>query len=117
MRIIEGQSVFGGIAIGPVFVFKRQKQNIVLQPVSGTTRELQRFEAAREETKNCLAELYQTAQKRVGAENAEIFNIHAMMLDDADYVSSITHIIRTQNANAEYAVSVTADNFGKLFSG
>ena len=101
MRITEGQSVFGGIAIGPVFVFKRQKQNIVLSPISDTQHEVERFEAAREETKSQLATLYATAQKRVGAENAEIFNIHAMMLDDADYVSSITHIIRTQNANAE----------------
>ena len=38
-----------------------------------------------------------------------------MMLDDQDYLDSITNMIETQNINAEYAVAVTGDNFAKMF--
>ena len=39
-----------------------------------------------------------------------------MMLEDEDYNESIQNIIDTQKVNAEYAVSVTADNFAEMFS-
>lgn len=38
------------------------------------------------------------------------------MLDDDDYIESIYSIIESQSVNAEYAVAVTADNFGEMFS-
>ena len=117
MQVLDGQTVFGGIAIGPAYLFTRKTQTITLERVENIHEEIARFEQARLQAQAQLGELYERAQLRVGEENAEIFNIHAMMLDDADYCSSITHIIRTQSANAEYAVGVTADNFSKLFSG
>ena len=39
-----------------------------------------------------------------------------MMLEDDDYVSSITNMIETQNVNAEFAVATTGDNFAEMFS-
>ena len=117
MQVLDGQTVFGGIAIGPAYLFTRKTQTITLERVENIHEEIARFEQARLQAQAQLGDLYERAQLRVGEENAEIFNIHAMMLDDADYCSSITHIIRTQSANAEYAVGVTADNFSKLFSG
>lgn len=117
MYSLDGQSVFGGIAIGPVHLFEKKEQTVTLTRIEDVKAELARFEEARKAAQAQLYALHETAQQRVGEENAEIFNIHAMMLDDADYISSVTHIIRTQNANAEYAALVTGDNFAKLFSG
>lgn len=54
--------------------------------------------------------------KEVGEQNAAIFEIHRMMLDDEDYNDSVTNIINTQSVNAEYAVSVTGDNFSNMFA-
>ena len=48
--------------------------------------------------------------------NAAIFEVHQMMLDDLDYVESITNMIRTQEVNAEFAVASTGDNFSKMFA-
>ena len=56
------------------------------------------------------------ALKEVGETNAQIFEIHMMMLEDDDYNESIQNIIDTQKVNAEYAVSITADNFAEMFS-
>ena len=48
--------------------------------------------------------------------NAAVFEVHAMMVEDGDYVDSIVNIIETQQVNAEYAVAVTGDNFSKMFA-
>ena len=39
-----------------------------------------------------------------------------MMLDDLDYVESITNMIETQQVNAEFAVASTGDNFAQMFA-
>lgn len=38
------------------------------------------------------------------------------MLDDLDYVESITNMIETQQVNAEFAVASTGDNFAQMFA-
>ena len=45
-----------------------------------------------------------------------IFEEHQMMLDDLDYVESITNMISTQGINAEFAVAATGDNFAEMFA-
>ena len=78
--------------------------------------EIKRFEDAKEEAKKQLQELHDKALKEVGEANAEIFEVHQMMLDDGDYVDSITNIITSQLVNAEYAVATTGDNFSQMFA-
>lgn len=39
-----------------------------------------------------------------------------MMLDDDDYNESIRGIITEQSVNAQYAVSVTCENFAQMFT-
>ena len=59
---------------------------------------------------------FNKALKEVGEANAQIFEIHIMMLEDEDYNESIANIIDTQQVNAEYAVAVTSDNFAEMFA-
>ena len=63
-----------------------------------------------------LGELYEKALLEVGRSSAMIFQIHQMMLEDVDYVGSITNMIQNQGQNAEYAVSVTAAKFANMFA-
>lgn len=63
-----------------------------------------------------LRALYDKALIEIGEANAQIFDIHQMMLEDLDYIDSVTNIIENQQMNAEYAVAVTADNFAMMFS-
>lgn len=112
----KGKSVYGGIAIGKIHIMAKKEQSIVRQKVEDTDQEIRRFEEAKEEAKNQLAQLYEKAKAEVGEANAAIFEIHQMMLDDGDYVDSIENIIKGQSVNAEYAVGVTADNFAEMFS-
>ena len=45
-----------------------------------------------------------------------MFNIHAMMLDDDDFVDAIKEIINGQHMCAEYAVKKAGDNQAAVFA-
>lgn len=116
MKILKGKSVFGGIAIGKISVFKKRQNQIKRYHVKNIQEEIKRFQEARDTAKKQIQGLYNKALKQVGEADAMIFDVHQMMLDDPDYIESITNIINTQNVNAEYAVGTTADNFAVMFA-
>ena len=115
MQVYSGKSVFGGIAIGKISVYRKNEQQVKCVRTEDTKGELARYEAAKAAAIEQLQELYQKALKEVGEANAAIFEIHQMMLDDGDYNESVENIIETQKVNAEYAVAVTGDNFAQMF--
>ncbi len=110
-----GKGVYGAIAIGKISVFKRKEVSVKRTRVEDTEQEKQRVETAKALATAQLQEIYDKALKEVGEANAQIFEIHMMMLEDIDYNDSIQNIIDTQSVNAEYAVAVTADNFAEMF--
>ena len=116
MKVYQGKSVFSGVAIGRICVYKREQQQVVRSKISDVEREIRRFHEAKDAAVVQLEELYEKAVKEVGEANAAIFEIHQMMLNDGDYVESIENIIRTQEVNAEYAVGTTSDNFAAMFA-
>ena len=116
MRIIKGQGVCGGVAFGKLEIIKKNFKTIKKSRVENTKKELERFEKAKEKATEQLKELYQKALDTIGEENAMIFDIHLMMLDDQDYLDSIKANINGQKLNAESAVANTADNFAEMFS-
>ena len=116
MKICNGKSVFGGVAIGKISVYNKEQQQIERYHVENVEEEIERFEKAKEEAMSQLKGLYEKALAEVGEANAMIFEVHQMMLEDLDYNESITNMISTQKVNSEYAVGVTADNFAQIFS-
>lgn len=117
MITIKGQGVCGGVAFGKIELLKKASSIIQRTRVSDTEAEIGRFEMARKKASEQLKELYEKALSEVGEENAMIFDIHLMMLDDADYIDSIKLNIKSQKLNAESAVAITADNFAEMFAG
>lgn len=116
MFTYTGKTVFNGIAIGKIYYYAKNEQAVKSVKIADADAEIDRFEAAKESAVGQLQDLYQRALKEVGEENAAIFEIHAMMLEDDDYVDSIVNIIKTEQVNAEYAVAVTGDNFSRMFA-
>ncbi len=111
---IKGKSVFGGIAIGRIAVFRDKGSKIKSVEIEDVDAEIKRFNDAREVAKEQLKELYEKALVEVGEGNAAIFDVHQMMLDDLDYVETIENMIKSKQ-NAEYAVKSTGDTFADMF--
>lgn len=116
MTILTGKGVYGAIALGRISVFTRKEASVKRVHIDDTAAEKARVEAAKEKATAQLQEIYNKALKEVGEANAQIFEIHMMMIEDEDYNDSISSIIDTQSVNAEYAVAVTADNFAEMFA-
>ena len=114
--VLEGKSVFGGIAIGRLSIYNKKENQVKREKITDVEAEITRFTEAKETAKEQLKGFYEKAVKEVGEVNAAIFEVHQMMLDDLDYVESITNMIRTQEVNAEFAVASTGDNFSKMFA-
>jgi phosphotransferase system enzyme I (PtsI) len=112
----SGKKVFNGIAIGKIKFYEKEENRVVRKKIEDPDAEIARYEKAKEKATEQLNELYEKALAEVGEANAEIFNVHIMMLDDDDYNDSIRNMIKSQNVNAEYAVAVTGDNFAEMFA-
>ncbi|MCM1172448.1 MAG: phosphoenolpyruvate--protein phosphotransferase [Clostridium sp.] len=116
MNKYTGKGVYSAIAIGKISVYKRQEASVKRVRIQDAAAEKERVAKAKELSNKQLSEIYEKALKEVGETNAQIFEIHMMMLEDEDYNESIENIIETQMVNAEYAVAVTSDNFAEMFA-
>ncbi len=115
MLEFNGKSVYNALAMGKLCFYNRESRTVKRIKINDPKAEVLRFNTARSEAKKQLKELYQKALAEVGEANAQIFQIHLLMLDDEDYHGAISAMIRNQSVNAEYAVSYTSDLFAKTF--
>ncbi len=104
-----------GIAFGKISFIKRAASEFEKTSVKNIEAECERFEKARQHAISQLTALYDASLEKLGEQNAVLFQIHQMMLDDPDYVSSIVEVIRKEKCNAEYAVHKVALKFEKNF--
>ena len=111
-----GKNIFNGIAIGRIRFYAKTENRVSRTEIQDVEKEIARYHEAREEASAQLEKLYEKALAEVGEANAEIFNVHIMMLEDDDYNESVENIITTQRVNAEYAVASTGDNFAEMFA-
>ena len=116
MKKFAGKGVYGAVAIGRISVFKKKDLSVKRVHRDDTADEIKRVECAKNQAREQIKKLYEKALKEVGEANAQIFEVHMMMLDDEDYNGSIENIIETQKVNAEYAIAVTADHFAEMFA-
>ncbi len=116
MKTMHGTGVSGGIAMGRIAFFNKNKAPLSLTRIEDGEKEVLRFQQAREAASAQLERLYAKALERVGREDAAIFQIHLMLLSDRDYVDSAEAMIRGFDMNAEYAVKLTSDNFANMLA-
>ena len=115
MITCQGKSVFSGVAIGKIFVYKKADNTVEKYQVEDAAAEFERFKAAQAKAITQLQALYEKTCKDIGEEEAMIFEMHQQLLEDLDYVESIQGIIEGDKMNAEYAVFVTAEQFAAMF--
>ena len=115
MLTLKGKSVSNGITIGPLALFHRNTISTAVRKITDPEAEVARFQKAREASISQLQALYEKAVEKVGEEQAAVFEVHQMMLDDDDYIESIETQIRDEKLNAEAAVDNTAQQFATMF--
>lgn len=115
MTTLHGQGVSRGVAIGPIH--RLGSGPAELRPRSGAVpeEELARFEAARAQAGVELEEIYQQTLETLGEENALLFQIHQMVLEDPDFCEGVEERIR-DGADAAYAVQEASRDAAAAFA-
>lgn len=115
MLVVKGKSVFSGITMGLLALFHRNTVSTARRRIKDTDTEVERFQEARLASIEQLKDMYEKAVQKVGEEEAAVFEVHQMMLDDDDYIDNIVTLISQEKINAEAAVEETAQQFSEMF--
>lgn len=116
MITIQGKGVSKGIAKGPLYFFQRSDTTVTLKVVSDIEAEKARLAVAQEQSIRQLNALAEKCQKDAGEEMAVLFETHAMLVEDEDFVECITSLIDEESCNAEYAVEQAGIRFAAMFA-
>ena len=111
----EGIIASPGIAIAKAFVYDKVEVEVTEKKVDDAAAEVARLQTALEKSKEQILKIKEKAASDLGEEEAEIFEAHAMVLDDPEFVDSITAEINTNGVNAEFAVKTVTDRFFEMF--
>lgn len=113
MNWFEGISLCPGGAVGPIHVLPAltNQKGVSLPTVE---EELERLEAARETALARLEEQRAAAREQLGEEEAEIFRLHTLMLEDQDFVETAQKAVRAGRC-AEDGVREAEETFAAAF--
>ena len=116
MKVGTGKSILNGIAIGKIKIYKAPKLEISGELVKDPQAEVARFNDAVEKAIEQQNVLYEKALEAAGEESAEIFSVHAMMLEDEDLTDAVHEVITRGKHTAEYATKQAFDNQAEVFA-
>ena len=116
MITIQGKGVSKGIAKGPLYFFQRSDTTVTLKVVSDIEAEKARLAVAQEQSIQQLNALAEKCRDDAGEEMAVLFETHAMLVEDEDFVECITSLIDEKSCNAEYAVEQAGIQFAAMFA-
>lgn len=115
MENYSGRSVMKGIAVGRIRLHRKTDIRVTAQKGSNPEAERERLLDAVKTAGEQLARLYEEALTNVGEDYAQIFDIHRMLLEDADYLKTAADIV-AEGYHAVYAVDRAGTQFAERFA-
>ena len=113
--VMRGIGVGRGCAAGALHFLQRAEVSAVHAPYRGKEAELARFHEALEAVNAQLEALRKRAVRELGESEAEIFEIHAMLLSDEDFTETAEAAIAS-GQTAEGAVKDAAKTFSEALA-
>lgn len=113
MLILKGNALVKRIVFGKCSFFKRNEVKKV--DITDPDAEIRRFEKIKDLISKQLNEFYHQTMTKYGAENAGIFKIHGMIIEDSLYNETVLGFIKNQKVNAEYAVFLACKEISGMF--
>ncbi|MGI6606614.1 MAG: phosphoenolpyruvate--protein phosphotransferase [Peptococcia bacterium] len=115
--MIKGIAASPGIVVGKAHLLKEypiviNEQKIAVEQVEA---ELAKLNEAIDKSKRQLEVIRDKAEKEMGADKAEIFNAHLMMLEDEVFLDEIREKIKAESIPAEYALTLVVAAYTEMF--
>ncbi|MGA3265782.1 MAG: phosphoenolpyruvate--protein phosphotransferase [Verrucomicrobiota bacterium] len=118
-RIFRGIAVSAGVCRGKILVLHRTRHVIGRRELTEAEvpGEVQRFEQALVRTRHQILELQRKVMKELGANEANIFDAHLLMLEDQVLVGEVIRAVREQKLNADYVFHSVAERYAEAIAG
>ena len=116
--IFNGIPVSSGIAIGKVFVVNLDELYVDDSKIdsSEVKGEIKKFKEALKQTEAELTNIKENLAENMGEDHARIMDTHLMILADRTMIEDTEKYIRTENANAAYALEKILDKTFEAFA-
>ena len=117
MTMIKGIAASNGIAIAKAYKLDMPDLTVTKQNTTDVEGEIAKYNKAVEEVKKDLEVIKEAATKNLSADEAAIFDAHALVLSDPELQTQVEDKIRNENVDATYALDEVANLFIMMFEG
>jgi phosphotransferase system enzyme I (PtsI) len=111
----KGIAASKGYAIGKAMLKVHEEVIIEEKKIDNLDGEKARFNKALELSKEQILRIKDKTEKEIGADKAEVFESHLMLLEDPEFVGAIESNIEMNMVNSEKAVSEVAEMYLSIF--
>ncbi|HGM3509390.1 phosphoenolpyruvate--protein phosphotransferase [Clostridioides sp. ZZV15-6383] len=111
----KGIGASPGVALGKALVVEHSELVIEKKSIDNVEAEITKLENAVAVSKEELIKVKEKASEELGAEEAEIFEAHLLVLEDPELIGSAIDKIKTESVNAEYALNEIKEMFVSMF--
>lgn len=117
-KTLRGVAASPGVAHGEVFVILQKEHDIPIFQVEDAlhSQEVARFEEALSRTHHQISSVRNEVAKRLGEEEAKIFDAHLMVLEDKALIEEVISEMEDTGYNVEYCFRSVCERFIDAFS-
>lgn len=111
----KGTGASPGVALGKALVIEHSELNIEKKNIENVETEVEKLQAAVEESKKELEQVKERAKVELGEHEAEIFEAHLLVLQDPELIDQTISKIRDEKVNADFALNEVKEMFVSIF--
>ncbi|WP_172249560.1 phosphoenolpyruvate--protein phosphotransferase [Saccharibacillus deserti] len=115
MLNISGIAASAGIAIAKAFRLEHPDYTVTQQTVKNAEAEIAKLDDALAKSQVELERIKERTLQELGAQKAEIFESHLLILNDPELISPVKDMIVNDQVNADYALNETSKQFVTMF--
>ena len=111
----KGIGASSGIALAKALVVKNEEIIITKKIIEDVEQELNKFNEALALSKKDLELMKDKVAKEIGESEAEIFEMHIMLLEDHGFNQKVIDKIRDDKCNADFALNEIKEEYVQMF--
>ena len=113
---LKGIPASPGIAIGPVFLFRKHEPIILIRTITAgeVKQEIERLQNAITRSKKELTKVYEFAEQKLGSAQSKIFEAQLMILEDVVLFDAVYKRLKRERKNAEYLIKNEMEKYHQM---
>jgi phosphotransferase system enzyme I (PtsI) len=115
---LKGIPASPGIAIGPVFLFRKHEPIILIRTIAAgeVKQEIERLQNAIARSKKELTKVFEFAEQKLGSAQSKIFEAQLMILEDVVLFDAVYKRLKRERKNAEYLIKNEMEKYHQLMT-